>query len=99
MLVPRRKRQCAVRKNWGVDMKAEEIRLAQLAPNENAIVTAIESDDGLRLRLADLGLIEGTAVCCVLRASGGSPIAYAVRGGTIALRGTDAAKIRARYAQ
>ncbi len=86
-----------MRTNWGVDMKVEEICLAQLAAEENAIVTAVETEAGLHHRLSEMGLIEGTAVCCVLRAAGGSPIAYAVRGGTIALRSADAAKIRARY--
>lgn len=77
-------------------MNAEEIRLAQLAPEEAAVVSSLSHTGALRRRLIELGLIEGTHVRCVLRAPSGSPIAYQVRGATIALRRCDAETILVR---
>jgi len=43
----------------------------------------------LRRRLLDLGLIHGTTVKAILKSPMGNPIAYEVRGTTIALRKED----------
>lgn len=77
-------------------MNAEEIKLSQLAPGQTAVVTSLAHAGALRRRLIELGLIEGTPVQCVLCAPSGSPIAFAVRGTTIALRRCDAASILVR---
>ena len=47
----------------------------------------------IRRRLLDIGLVEGTAVQCVLRPFRGGPAAYMIRGAVIALRSEDAGEI------
>jgi ferrous iron transport protein A len=47
----------------------------------------------MRRRLQDLGLVTGTHVTCLQRASAGDPTAYLIRGAVIALRRDDAVQI------
>ena len=68
--------------------------LAELAPNETAVVTAVTNEDSMRRRLLDLGLTEGTRVLCVGQSPAGDPAAYLIRGAVIALRRADSRAIR-----
>ncbi len=56
-------------------------------------VVSIDLPEGIRKRLAELGLIKGTLVSKVLVAPSGDPSAYFIRGAQIALRSDFAAAI------
>jgi len=64
--------------------------LADLRVGERATVTAFDTEDGVRHRLWDMGMVEGTEVECVFHSPSGDPTAYFVRGTVVALRRTDA---------
>lgn len=49
-----------------------------------------------RLRLMDLGVVPGTVISAEMRSTGGDPIAYNIRGATIALRKQQAEMIQIR---
>lgn len=67
----------------------ETIMLSTLRPGESAYVTEVNAQPAMARRLADLGLIRGTRVTCVLRSPAGDPRAYLIRGALIALRQAD----------
>ncbi|MCR5305385.1 MAG: ferrous iron transport protein B [Oscillospiraceae bacterium] len=77
----------------------DELTLAELPVGCSAIITEIEADAAERARLSQLGLTAGTELICRLRAAGGSPVAFSVRGVTFALRDTDCRRIRLRAAR
>lgn len=61
-------------------------RLDQLPLEQSAEIVAIETDEDIKRRLMDLGMIYGTLVKSVLVSPAGDPVAYEVRGATVALR-------------
>lgn len=67
--------------------------ICDLKIGQRARVGMLTAEGAIRRRLQDIGLIEGTAVECVLKASGGEIAAYLIRGALIALRREDAARI------
>lgn len=69
--------------------------LAALAPGESAKVKRLASScRGLeRERLLDLGLVPGTTVFAQMRGPLGDPMAYRVRGATVALRREQAERV------
>lgn len=69
------------------------MRLCDLQLGQCATVTALKAVGGMRRRLLDIGLIEGTRVECVGRSPGGDPAAYLIRGAVIAIRDCDSADI------
>lgn len=69
------------------------MRLCDLKIGQSGIVTALSCVGGMRRRLLDIGLIEGTPVECVGRSPGGDPAAYLIRGAVIAIRDRDSADI------
>ncbi|WP_373325859.1 ferrous iron transport protein A [Sporomusa paucivorans] len=71
------------------------IALADLAVGASGYVASVELGGLLRRRIFDLGMVPGTTVRCVRKSPAGNPIAFAVRGSTIALRTEDAQLIRA----
>ncbi|MDF2874631.1 MAG: FeoA domain protein [Sporomusa sp.] len=71
------------------------IALSELAVGASCYVASVELEGLLRRRILDLGMVPGTSVRCVRKSPAGDPIAYAVRGSTIALRTDDARLIRA----
>lgn len=71
--------------------------LTSLKTGEMAIIKSLSADGGIRRRLRDLGMIEGTKVECVLKSPGGDPVAYNVRGAVIALRNEDSDSIMVSY--
>ena len=68
--------------------------LNQLAPGRESIVIKIETDESLRQRLADFGMVPGTLVCTRFRSPGGGMTAISLRGSVIALRTKDLERIR-----
>ena len=67
--------------------------LSALRPGQRAVVARVGGQAAMRRRLADLGLIPGTAVACTALAPVGDPAAYLIRGAVIALRRKDAAEV------
>ena len=72
----------------------ETLCLSALPEGESAYVTQISAGPAMLRRLADLGLVQGTRVTCVLRSPAGDPRAYLIRGALIALRRADADGVR-----
>ena len=60
--------------------------LADLLPGESGIIQVVDTEDLLRQRLFDLGLVPGTHIQARFRGRGGDPVAYLVRGTVLALR-------------
>ena len=73
-----------------------EIRMAEMQPGERAVVTGMAVGAGIRRRLQDIGLIDGTEITCVSKSPLGDPKAYLIRRAVIALRSEDAGEIRVR---
>lgn len=73
-----------------------ETTLDRVHPGMEATVAHISAEEPLRRRLADFGLVPGTAVQCRYRSPGGDVTAIALRGSVIALRTRDLAKIAVR---
>lgn len=48
---------------------------------------------GIRQRLMDMGLIEGTKICCVRKSPGGDPVIFCFRDTMIALRNEDSVNV------
>ena len=68
----------------------EQGHLSDLKIGQVAKVLALHSDNkALRRRLLDLGLVHGTNIKAVFKSPIGNPIAYEIRGTTIALRKED----------
>lgn len=67
--------------------------LFSLAEGERARVSKVCVEGGMRRRLRDIGLIEGTSVLCLMRSPSGDPVAYLIRGAVIALRSDDSTKV------
>ena len=57
-------------------------------------VTGIGANGELKIRLLDLGIIEGTNIEVLYKGAFGDPIAYLIRGAIIAIRSEDGAKIQ-----
>ena len=67
--------------------------LNDIGPGEHAIISELKSDENMKRRLLDIGLIRGTKVECLGRSPGGDPSAYLIRGAVIAIRSEDCEKI------
>ncbi len=72
--------------------------LSAVAPGEEAQVVGISpACRGVqRRRLLDLGIIPGTRIAALMKSAGGDPVAYEIRGATIALRNSQAQWIHVR---
>ena len=67
--------------------------LMNLKEGERARVSSLLSRGSMRRRLQDIGLIEGTEGECVQKSPAGDPVAYRIRGASIALRSEDSSNI------
>lgn len=67
--------------------------LFNMREGTSATVRTLRNEGGMRRRLQDIGLIEGTSVLCLQRSPSGDPIAYLIRGAVIALREEDSSKV------
>ena len=85
-------------KSWGARRAEAAVNKAQtlseLQIGEQGVIADLDCEGRQRRRLQDLGFLPGTPVEAVLRAMGGDPTGYRVRGTVIALRSGDAAQIR-----
>lgn len=63
--------------------------LDKLDINNNAVILNLNCKGDLRRRLLDLGLVNGTNIKAIFKSPIGNPIAYEIRGTTIALRKED----------
>ena len=71
--------------------------LSQLKVGEHAVITELAGEnDMMKLRLEDIGFVEGTEVVCLMHSPLKDPTAYLIRGSVIALRREDAEKVCAR---
>jgi ferrous iron transport protein A len=70
-----------------------EKTLKDLEEGKTAKVKTLLSEGGIRRRLLDIGLIEGTEVECLQKSPAGDPVAYLIRGAVIALRSEDSCKV------
>jgi ferrous iron transport protein A len=73
------------------------MNLAQLKKGQKAWISKVQGEeaDRVTLRLMELGMLEGGEVELVHEAPyGGDPIAVRVRGGMIALRRAEAARVQ-----
>lgn len=68
--------------------------MKDLEKGERARVSEVRAVGGMRRRLQDIGLIEGTEVECLHKSPAGDPVAYLIRGAVIALRSEDSDNIR-----
>ncbi len=67
--------------------------LADMQEGAIARVSVLLAEGGIRRRLRDIGLIEGTRVRCLNRGPSGDPVAYLIRGAVIALRREDSSRV------
>ncbi len=63
--------------------------LDKLDIDKSATISTLNCNGNLRRRLLDLGMVSGTNIKAILKSPMGNPIAYEVRGTTIALRKED----------
>ncbi len=68
-------------------------KLSDMEEGTASRVTELLAEGGIRRRLRDIGLIEGTNIRCLNRGPSGDPIAYLIRGAVIALRREDSSKV------
>lgn len=71
-----------------------EKSLRELLKGEKGIVTGLTSEKAMKMRLRDIGLVEGTEVECLGKSPLGDPAAFLIRGAVIALRGEDACHVK-----
>ena len=71
----------------------QETTLGDAAIGVTVRVLRLETRLGMRRRLQDIGLTEGTLSTCLFASPSGDPRAYLVRGAVIALREEDAKTI------
>ena len=69
------------------------IPLYKMKTGQRAIVKKIDSGDGIKRRLMDMGLVENTRVECVGKSPLGDPSAYLIRGAVVAVRSRDCESI------
>jgi ferrous iron transport protein A len=67
--------------------------LNSLKKGQTGKVKSILSTGGIRRRLLDIGLVEGTNVECLQKSPLGDPTAYLIRGAVIAIRSEDSSNI------
>lgn len=67
--------------------------LCDMKIGDKAIVKKGETNENIKRRLLDIGLIEGTKVECLLKSPLQDPTAYLIRGAIIAIRKDDCKEI------
>ena len=74
-------------------MNKNFLRLNELPIGSIGVVKELALDGPIRRRILDLGLIYNTNVKSLGKSPAGDPIAYEIRGATIALRSEESSKI------
>jgi Fe2+ transport system protein FeoA len=82
-----------------VSKVAAEMTLDQLAADAVATVTSLTNEGVERRRMLDLGILPGARVEVVMKSPLGDPVAYRIRGATVALRRDQARQIRVTLAE
>jgi Fe2+ transport system protein FeoA len=72
----------------------DNVTLDQLGSEEAATVVALTNEGVERRRMLDLGILPGARVEVVMKSPLGDPVAYRIRGATIALRRDQARHIQ-----
>ena len=67
--------------------------LSELKDGQSGVISSIHADSAFSRRLGEMGFTSGERVQCLCRSAFGSPILYAVKGSTIALRRRDAERV------
>jgi len=67
--------------------------LDQIPLGNSARVAQVDGDDGVSMRLMEMGLIDGVPVKVVGAAPFGGPREYLVRGFRLSLRSTEASRV------
>lgn len=67
--------------------------LSDMRVGDKAIIKELNTNDNIKRRLLDLGLIKGTYIECVLESPFNDPLAYLIRGAVIAIRKEDSRNI------
>ena len=73
-----------------------EMNLDRLMPGLHGIIVSVNTDELLRLRLRDFGLVNGTKVSVRYKSPDGGVTALELRGTVVALRTCELKKIRVR---
>ena len=69
------------------------IPLSSLSIGQKSKIAIFNINSPIKARLLDLGFINGSDICCVLKNPSGDPTAYLIRQTLIALRKEDADNI------
>lgn len=72
---------------------SNKFKLSDLKVGEYGTVVSLDTDEKIKRRLLDIGLVPGTKVECLLKSPLGEPKAYNIRGCILALRSEDTKKI------
>ncbi|RIL06398.1 MAG: hypothetical protein DCC71_07010 [Proteobacteria bacterium] len=72
------------------------LRLSELAPGRRGVIVALDAEGPIGARLGDLGFVPGTEIAVIRRAPLGDPTVYALRGCELAIRRSEAERIRVR---
>jgi Fe2+ transport system protein FeoA len=64
--------------------------LTHLNKGDSAVIRSLQGHQDLRFRLQEMGFTPGAEVRLVAQAAFGGPLAFALRGTTVALRRSDA---------
>ncbi len=67
--------------------------LDQLAHGQSATIVDVSGDDGISMRLMEMGLVEGEVVRRIGQAPMGDPIEFAIQGYRLTLRKVEAARV------
>jgi Fe2+ transport system protein FeoA len=70
------------------------LTLDQLGLNATATVVGLTNTGAERRRMLDLGILPGTHIEIVMKSPLGDPVAYRVRGATVALRREQARQVQ-----
>lgn len=70
-----------------------DLSLNLLEIGKKASVISVNSDELIKRRLLDMGLVENSIVECILESPFKDPRAYLIKGALVAIRNDDAKKI------
>ena len=84
---------CRLTRSGGYTRISALARELHVQPSSASKMAALLTEGGMRRRMQDIGLIEGTEVECVQKSPAGDPVAYRIRGALIALRAEDSARV------
>lgn len=69
------------------------LTLDQLEKGDTALITEIQGDDAVAIRLMEMGVIDGESIQLIGFAPLGDPIEFSIRGYRLTLRRKEAARV------